>query len=64
MWRCPRKIEGGVWMGRLGGCVYDIIDVFMRRRRDENMGCKMLKVILYVHIRKIANRSIDENDEL
>ena len=51
-------------MRRLWGCIYDIVDVSIRRRRDENVGCEMLKVGLYVHIQKIANRSIDENDEL
>ena len=64
MWRCPRRIEGLEWMGRLGGCIYDMIDISMRRRGDENVGCTMLKVGLYVYIRTTANRSIDDNDEL
>ena len=41
-----------------------MIDVSLRRRGDENLGCEMLKVSLYVHIRTIANRSVDEKDEL
>ena len=40
-----------------------MIDVSMWRRGDENLGCEMLKVGLYVHIRMIANRLVDGNEE-
>ena len=58
------ELRGQEWMKRLGGCIYDITDISMQRRGDENVRCTMLKVGLYVYIRTIANRSIDDNDEL
>ena len=36
-----------------------MIDVSIR---DENVGCEMLTIGLYVYIRTIADHSLDDND--
>ena len=65
MWRCRRRIEGEEEdEGGLGVVYMLTIDVSMRRRGDENMGCKMLKVGLYVYILAITNHSVNENDQV